>query len=60
MGTDRRVYYAPPASAVIRSLHTVPTPVVQPVWATLAQSTGAAPYRGTRLVLTAYLRVVDV
>ena len=33
---------------------------MQPVWATLTQTTGAAPYRGTRLALTAYLRVADV
>ena len=38
----------------------MPTPVVRPVWAALAQTTGAAPYRGTRLALTAYLRVSDV
>jgi hypothetical protein len=33
---------------------------VQPVWASLTQTTGAARYRGTRLALTAYLRVADV
>jgi hypothetical protein len=33
---------------------------VRPVWAALLQTTGAAPYRGTRLALTASLRVVDV
>jgi hypothetical protein len=60
VGTDRRVFYSPPASAVIRSQYPVPTPVVRPVWARLAQTTGAAPYRGTRLALTAYLRVEDV
>jgi hypothetical protein len=60
VGTDRRVFYSPPASAVIRSHYALPGPLPQPVWATLLQTTGAAPYRGTRLALTAYLRVVDV
>jgi hypothetical protein len=60
VGTDRRVYYSPPASAIIRSHYALGGPLLQPVWAALTQTTAAAPYRGTRLALTASLRVVDV
>src|SRR5262245_61950621 len=60
VGTDRRAFYTPPASAVIRSRAPVPTPLLQPTWATLLQTSVAVPYRGTRLALTAYLRVADV
>src|SRR5687767_366910 len=58
--TDRRVLRSGRASAVLRSLGPLPGPLLRPVWASLTQTTGAAPYRGARLALTAYLRVADV
>jgi hypothetical protein len=60
VGTDRRVFRSAPASATLRSYVPLPGPLTQPVWAALTQTTAAAPYRGARLALTAYLRVVDV